>query len=109
MNLTAWFRLVELLTPLILACVPGLQHVAGVVAAAIQTAEQIPGATGPQKQQIVIALARAGICVANTAAGRDVVDPTLPPQVLAAAVDQIVSITNRAHVAAGVGPASSMS
>lgn len=88
-----FFKQVGRIAPVILAFTP-LAPIAEPVAAAIQEAEAIHGAaTGPEKLAHVVAVAVDAAQVANTAAGKVVVDPAAIQDSAQHAIAAVISAT----------------
>ena len=96
MNLS-WLKYVETIAPVILSTIPQVAPFVPYISVGIQLAEQIPGATGVQKQQFAVALAQLGAQAANTAAGKTVVDPNAIGTTLDESIDAVVAAVNAAH------------
>lgn len=90
-----FFHNVGKFAPVILALTP-LAPIAAPVAAAIQEAEAIHGATGPDKLAHVIAVAKESAVVANMAAGKQVVDPAEVEGAAAQVISAVVAVANAA-------------
>lgn len=80
--------------PLILAITP-LAPIAPAVAAAIQEAEAIQGATGPEKRAHVINVATAAATVAQQSGAK--VDPAAVQAAAGQTIDAIVAVAKAAH------------
>lgn len=94
-----WLKLVADLAPIVLQFVPGGAALAPIVAVAIQTAEAIPGASGPDKLASAQTLVTAGVAATNQIAGKTVVDPVLVGTISAHVISSIVQLTNDVHAA----------
>jgi hypothetical protein len=93
-NLGHFFLAVGKVAPVILAMNPATAAIAAPVQAAIQEAEAIHGAgTGSEKLAHVVATAQQAATVANTAAGKVVVDPAAIQEAVANAVATIIAAT----------------
>lgn len=89
-----WLTIVARIAPLVLSLIPGIPTaIAPFVAVAIAQAEQLPGATGPQKLQAAVQITRNGIGGLNAAAGHEVIDP-LVDDAIAHAVSATVDVAN---------------
>lgn len=98
MALPKWLELLKQIGPIIVAAtVPGGAILAPIIVSGIATAEQIPGASGPEKKQHVIELATAAAQGINAAAGKPVIDPVTVQQVAGSAIDTVVGSVNLAH------------
>lgn len=68
MSLTSWLRAIEGIAPLILVLIPGIpKELIQPITKAIQAAEQIPGATGPEKLEAAKDLISASAATINAA------------------------------------------
>lgn len=98
-----WLELVRTLAPFILAAVPGVPPVLiPAIIHGIQTAEQIPGASGPQKKAAVLDLVSTGITAANTVAGRPLVNKAHVTGAVSAGIDATVNAVNAIRSATSV-------
>ncbi len=88
-----WLRVLAIVGPKVLMFTP-LAPIAGIVVGAIQTAESIPGATGPQKKALVQELVSAGVQATNTLAGKTIIDPAVAQAASGSAIDTVVSVAN---------------
>lgn len=92
-----WLQLVAHLAPVVLSVIPGAAPLAPIVSVAIQTAEAIPNASGPQKlahaQQLVV----DGAAATNAIAGHTVIDPDVAQKVAGEAISTIVDTANIIH------------
>ncbi len=88
-----WLTILARIGPQILLFTP-LAQIAPIIVGAIQAAEGLPGATGPQKKTLVQQIAIAGAQAVNAAAGRMIIDPVLAEQASGAAIDTVVTVTN---------------
>ena len=110
-NLRAFTTLVRQIAPIVLAAVPNGQKLGPVIntiTAAIEEAEQIPGATGAEKKDHVLKITAAGVAVAN-AAGAKLNDAEIAA-IAGNGIDAVVGAVNavkKEHVAPA--PASSSS
>lgn len=96
LTLSQWLQIATQFAPQILLFTP-LAPIAGNVAAAIVQAEQIKGATGPQKLAKVTAVAVEAAKATNAQAGRVVVDPEMVSSASAQAVSLVVTVVNGIH------------
>ncbi len=93
MSLPSWLSLIAQFAPFILAAIPGVPPgIIPFVAAGIQSAETIPGATGPQKLTAAVAIAQAGFGAAQAAGAH--VNATVISDNLPAATSAVVNIVN---------------
>ncbi len=93
-----WLQLLAQLGPIVLAATP-LSALAPAVVAGIAAAEGLPGATGPQKKEIVKQIVSAAAQGANAQVGRTIIDPALAVDSASHVIDTIVNITNIVHQA----------
>lgn len=93
MNLASWLKIIEKAAPIVLAATP-LAPLAPFVAVGIQAAEQIPGATGPQKLTIATQLVNTGIAATNAQAGKQVINPSEASQLVASGINAVVAAAN---------------
>jgi hypothetical protein len=98
MNLSSWLHLVESIAPLALAMTP-LAPIAPWVTIGIQTAERIPGASGPQKLALAKTIVSAGVAATNAQAGEQEIDPTLIDSALSSGISAVVDAVNVVHAA----------
>lgn len=96
MSIPAWLKTVLDLTPLILGLTP-LAPISPFVAAGITAAEQIPGASGPQKLAIAKAIVNASVQATNVQAGHQVVDPVIIDAAVTNGINTVVAVTNLIH------------
>lgn len=95
-----WLNLVKQFAPLVLAfAVPHGADLAPYVSLGIAEAEAIKGASGPDKLAHALAIVRAGVAGANSAAGRTVLDPASVDASIEAAVSTVVNVANLVHQA----------
>ena len=88
-----FFQRVGKIAPAILAFTP-LAPIAPLVAAAVQEAEAIKGATGPEKLAHVKAIVTAAVRVANQEAGHQVIGATDLDAAIDHGVGAIISAVN---------------
>jgi hypothetical protein len=109
-NLGKFLAVVSQIGPVILAATPGAEKfgpIVGEVVGAIKAAEQIKGATGPEKKAHVLAIAKAAVNAANTT-GKVKIDPATVDQVVGAGVDTVIGtigLIEGAHDQTGILPA----
>lgn len=94
-----WLKLVADVTPIALQFFPGGAALAPIVALGIQTAEAIPGLSGPQKLAHAQQLVAVGVAASNQVAGKQLIDPQLANTVSAHVISSVVQITNDLHAA----------
>ena len=98
MALPGWLQAVIQLVPTVLAVIPGFPTaLVPVITQAIQDAEQIPGATGPQKKAYVQQIAGDAVTVVNSAHGSTVLDPAATSTVVGQGIDTGVAVVNLVH------------
>lgn len=96
MSLWTWLRSVFALAPSALAkSVPVLVAVAPYIATGVHSAEQIPGATGPQKLEAAVAIAQAGILAAQAVGAH--VDAPVTNKAIEDGVNAVVAAVNSFH------------
>lgn len=91
-NLGKFLAVVSQVGPIVLAATPGAEKFAPLVTTivgAIGEAEQIKGASGPEKKAHVIAVAKAAVEVANTT-GKVKLDPADVDAAVGAGVDAVL-------------------
>lgn len=99
--MTKWLDVVKSLAPVIIAIVaPGLAPLGTVIASAITEAEQLAGASGPDKKAHVVAIASDAAAAINLTAKKTVVDPATVASSAGSAIDVVVSVANMIHNAA---------
>lgn len=109
-NLGKFLAVVSQIGPVILAATPGAERfgpIVGEVVGAIKEAEQIKGASGPEKKAHVLAIAKAAVNTAN-ASGKVKIDPNTVDQVVGAGVDTVIGtigLIEDAHDQTGILPA----
>lgn len=99
-NLSRFLAIVSTVGPAVLSTIPGgerLQPIVGEIVGAIKEAEQIKGASGPEKKAHVLAIAKAAANTAN-ATGKVKIDPNEVDQVVGAGVDAVIGTV---HVVEG--------
>lgn len=96
MGIPKWLQIVQQFAPMVLAFTP-LAPIAPMVAAGIQAAENMQGATSEQKLASVVAIARDGIAATNAQAGKVVLDPAMSDAVIQNIVSTAVNVTNLVH------------
>jgi hypothetical protein len=90
-----WLTLVTGLLPMILSFIPGMPAIlVPVVIQGINEAEQIKGATGPEKKQHVLSLVNLTITTTNAIAKRTVIDAAKVMPIVDRAIDTGISIVN---------------
>jgi hypothetical protein len=92
-----WLQILETVGPMLLSFVPATQAIVPFVVAGIGIAEQIPGATGPQKKTFVEQLIALAAGATNTATGKTTIDPTAAVTAAGSAIDTVVGIVNLIH------------
>ncbi len=93
MSVASWFSLIAQFAPFILAAIPGVPPgIIPFISAGIQSAETIPGATGPAKLQAAVQIAQAGFGAAQAAGAH--VNATVIGDNLPAATSAVVNIVN---------------
>jgi hypothetical protein len=98
-KLDAFIGAVKAFAPLVLLAVPGGQQIAqhvGRVTDAIIEAEQIAGATGPEKKAHVQGVLRAGVLEAN-ATGKVHLDPAEAAAVADKGIDTVIAVLHLVH------------
>lgn len=93
MNIGRWIQIAAQFAPQVLLFTP-LAPIAGIVSQAIQEAEQIKGATGPQKLAHVTNIAIDAAAATNAKVGRMVIDPNAVRVASASAISTVVTIIN---------------
>lgn len=93
-HLPSWLLTLLNIAPYVLQATP-LAPIAPFVAAGINAAEQIPGATGAQKLAASVAIAQAGLSAAQ-AAGVKIDAPTANEDI-AQGVNLVVAAVNKMH------------
>lgn len=99
-NLSRFLDVLNRVGPIFLPLVPGGDKIAvlvPVIVHAIGEAEQIQGATGPEKKAHVLSIVAAGVDVANST-GKLKLDPTEVHAVASEGIDTVISAI---HVAEG--------
>lgn len=101
-----WLSLLNVLAPIVLVTVPGGAAFAPLVSTVIHgisEAQQIAGASGPEKKAHVLALVQDSVNVSNVAAaaaGKAVpFDPAAINATASVAIDAVVSTVNAVHAA----------
>ena len=96
MGFGSWFSMIGKFAPFILAAIPGVPPaIIPYVAAAIQSAETIPNATGPQKLAAAVSIAQTGFSAAQAAGAH--VNATVVNESLAAGTSAVVNAVNAFH------------
>lgn len=85
--------------PMILSLLPETAPFAPLVSQAIAAAEQIPGATGPQKKAIAVSIVQIAAQAGDQAAGRTVVDPATLGSLVSQGIDTTVAAVNLVQAA----------
>lgn len=99
-DLARFLAVLAAVGPVMLTLVPGAEKIGAlipVVVAAIGDAEQIKGATGPQKKAHVLAIVAAGVAVANST-GKLKLDAAEVAGVASGGIDTVIAAI---HVANG--------
>lgn len=78
--------LLNLIAPTVLSAIPVTAPIAGLLTHAMMTAEQMPGASGPEKLNAALAITDDAVASANKVAGRQVLEPTATSEAVAAAI-----------------------
>ena len=103
MAFPSWLSLIAQFAPFILAAIPGVPPgIIPFISAGIQSAETIPGATGPQKLTAAVAIAQAGFGAAQAAGAH--VNAAVVADNLPAATSAVVNIVNAFQKQQGVAP-----
>lgn len=90
-----WLGLVKVLAPIILTSVrPELAPIAGEISDAIEEAEQIKGARGPEKLQHVKNIANSAADVVNSAKKKEVINKEELNKAVENAVNTVVNAVN---------------
>lgn len=105
-NTSAFIGLLKTFGPAVLsALVPGVGGMlAPLVAAAIQSAEELQGATGPEKKAHALELVEAGAAAANVVAKKMLIDPGQARAIADPAIDTAVQVINVVHAAQAKQP-----
>lgn len=107
MSVPSWVHGLEQIGPFVVAAFfPPLAPAAALIVAAAKAAELIPGATGPQKNQIAQQIAAIGAQFTNVATGKPLIDPAVASQITGQVFDAVINATNAAHKAAAPAPQS---
>lgn len=94
-KLAAFLAILNQVAPVVLAAVPATRDLAPFIIKGIAAAEQIPGATGPQKKAAALALT-GEVADALSAKGVLLERGTTEANV-SAAIDTVVGIVNQVH------------
>ena len=98
-----WIDLVKVLAPMIIGLInPKLAPVAVAISDGIAQAEQINGATGPDKLKYVLATANDAAVAVNTTMGKTILDPSELNTAVTDAVNTTVAVINLVHPTAVV-------
>lgn len=93
-----WLELVKVLAPVILSVTPGVPPILiPAIVHSIETAEQIPGATGAQKKAAVLDEVRTGLAVTAAVKGAPVIDTELTVAAVSSGIDAAVNGVNAVH------------
>jgi len=93
-----WVGLVKMVVPIVLPFVnPKLAPVGPLVVQGITEAQQMKGASGPEKLAHATNLVTIGAATANAAAGKEVVDTNAVTNDASKAISVAVDITNMLH------------
>lgn len=92
-NLSQWLNLVESIAPIVLLATP-LAPIAPFVILGIKTAEQIPGATGPQKLALAKTIVSAGVQATNAQAGHVEIDPVQIDTAVTSGINAVIASIN---------------
>jgi hypothetical protein len=93
-----WLKVVEKIAPLVLAATP-LAPIVPFVILGIQTAEQIPGATGEQKLALATQIVNTGVAATNAQVGHTEIDPALVNDAVTHGIATVVAAVNLKHTA----------
>lgn len=97
MTLPKWLSLVQSFAPLVLIAAGVPPVLVTSIAASIEEAEQIPGATGADKKAHVLNITRDAIDASNVAQGRQHLDPTKVVAVVSKGIDLAVETVDLVH------------
>ncbi len=93
-----WLSLIGNLAPFVLAAIPGVPPVLiPAIVHGIQTAEQIPGASGAQKKAAVLDLVATGLTTTNSIAGSQKIDASATLAAVSSGIDATVNAVNAVH------------
>lgn len=98
-KLGSFLKRVGKIAPTLLLLTP-LAPIADEITAAIQEAEAIPSATGPEKLQHVINIAITAATAVNAQAGRSLIPLDRVVSIATLIVNLIISATNQTHAVA---------
>jgi len=98
MGLPKWLEVLAQVGPGVLKFTP-LAPIAPEVIAAIGEAQQMPGATGPEKLAHVVNIATEAAQATNAQAGRVVIDPVAMQSTAATAISTVVQVTKMVEAA----------
>ena len=93
-----WLGLIKTLAPIVLAATP-LAPIAPFISLGIGEAEQLAGASGPEKLAHAVNIAQTGIAAVNAQAGKDLIDPALSADAISKGISTVVDVTNIVHKA----------
>lgn len=81
-----FLSILNLVAPGLLMAIPVTAPIAGILTHAMATAEQIPGASGPEKLQAALTLTQDAVGTTNALAKRQVLDPQATNDAVASAI-----------------------
>lgn len=94
-TMSKWLDAIKTVAPIALSLIPGVPPVLiPLIVHGIETAEKLPGATGPQKKAYVIDLVNSGVAGTNAAAGKQVIDPVAVSTAVDEGIDTAVAVAN---------------
>lgn len=94
-----WLEVLETMGPAVLAFTPAAPFIPAVVTG-IKLAEQLKGASGPEKKQAAQDVALAIANGVNEAKGQPTIDAATLSTVTGTAIDTVVGVVNLTHKAA---------
>lgn len=94
MDKRKWFDIIKTVAPIVLMMIPGMAPLVPLVIFGITEAEQIRGASGPQKKQHVMEIVQAGLTGTNAVAKKELLPPQQTMQTVSAAIDTVVGVAN---------------
>lgn len=100
MNWEKWKEILNVFAPLVFALVPGGAALAPIVPAiinGISEAQQIRGASGPDKKAHVMAIVADAVAATNDAAGKIVLPSEQTMDAASSAIDTTIAVVNAAH------------
>lgn len=103
-----WLQILKVVGPVLVGVlVPGGPMLAPIIVGAIESAEKMKGATGPEKKAHALELVQAGVSGMNTVAGKTVVMPADAVATASSVIDTVVGVTNiidQVHAIEGTAP-----